>query len=191
MNSTYISDHIARAKDRLIEQYKEKPKIEGLLEAIVKPLQELEDLFLALGTERWIDSAIGAQLDVVGKIVGALREVGQNDEDYRLAIKAQIIMNLNQGTPEEIIAAAKFFIGSIFIWYLEVYPAAVDIFSSTVIPEENRAKIRAQLKKFLPAGVSLDSFGQFDEANPFIFSGGSGFGDVNDADVGGLLADLY
>lgn len=191
MNSTYISDHIARAKDRLIEQYKEKPKIEGLLEAIVKPLQELEDLFLALGTERWIDSAIGAQLDVVGKIVGAQREVGQNDEDYRLAIKAQIIMNLNQGTPEEIIAAAKFFIGSIFIWYLEVYPAAVDIFSSTIIPEENRAKIRAQLKKFLPAGVSLDSFGQFDEANPFIFSGGSGFGDVNDANVGGLLADLY
>lgn len=191
MNSTYISDHIARAKDRLIEQYKEKPKIEGLLEAVVKPLQELEDLFLALGTERWIDSAIGAQLDVVGKIVGALRDVGQNDEDYRLAIKAQIIMNLNQGTPEEIIAAAKFFIGSIFIWYLEVYPAAVDIFSSTVIPEENRAKIRAQLKKFLPAGVSLDSFGQFDEANPFIFSGGSGFGDVNDANVGGLLADLY
>lgn len=191
MNSTYIPDHIARAKDRLIEQYKEKPKIEGLLEAIVKPLQELEDLFLALGTERWIDSAIGAQLDVVGKIVGAQREVGQNDEDYRLAIKAQIIMNLNQGTPEEIIAAAKFFIGSIFIWYLEVYPAAVDIFSSTVIPEENRAKIRAQLKKFLPAGVSLDSFGQFDETNPFIFSGGSGFGDVNDANVGGLLADLY
>lgn len=191
MNSTYISDHIAQAKARLIEQYKEKPKIEGLLEAIVKPLQDLEDLFLALGTERWIDSAIGAQLDVVGKIVGAQREVGQNDDDYRLVIKAQIIMNLNQGTPEEIIAAAKFFIGSIFIWYLEVYPAAVDIFSSTVIPESNRAKIRAQLKKFLPAGVSLDSFGQFDETNPFIFSGGSGFGDVDDSNVGGLLADLY
>jgi hypothetical protein len=90
-----------------------------------------------------------------------------------------------------VIAAAKFFIGAIFIWYLEVYPAAVDIFSSTVVPVESRAKIRAQLKKFLPAGVSLDSFGQFDEGNAFVFNGGTGFGDVNDPSVGGLLADVY
>lgn len=191
MSSTYISDHVALAKERLIEQYKGKEKVEGTVEAIVTPLQEIEDVLLALKMERWIDSAIGVQLDKIGRIVGATRDVGQNDEDFRLVVKAQIIMNLNQGTPEEIIAAAKFFIGAAFIWYLEVYPAAVDIFSSTVIPEPNRAKIRAQLKKFLPAGVSLDSFGQFDETTPFIFDGGSGFGDVDDATVGGLLADIY
>lgn len=191
MSSTYISDHIARAKERLIEQYKGKPKVEGVVEAVVTPLQEIEDVLEQLQVERWIDTAEGVQLDKIGRIVGAEREIGQNDDDFRLVVKAQIIMNLNQGTPEEIIAAAKFFIGATFIWYLEVYPAAVDIFSTTVIPEPHREKIRAQLKKFLPAGVSLDSFGQFDETNPFIFSGGSGFGDVNDPDVGGLLADLY
>ena len=191
MSSTYISDHITRAKNRLIEQYKGKSKVEGVIEALVKPLQELEDVLQQLKTERWVDSAIGVQLDKIGEIVGMEREYEQGDEDYRLLIKAKIIMNLNQGTPEEVIAAAKFFIGAIFIWYLEVYPAAVDIFSSTVVPEENRTKIRAQLKKFLPAGVSLDSFGQFDEENAFVFSGGTGFGDVNDSSVGGLLADVY
>lgn len=191
MSSTYISDHIARAKNRLIEQYKGKPKVEGVVEALVKPFQDIEDVLQQLKTERWIDTAIGVQLDKIGEIVGAEREIEQNDDDYRLLIKAKIIMNLNQGTPEEVIAAAKFFIGAAFIWYLEVYPAAVDIFSSTVIPEENRPKIRAQLKKFLPACVSLGSFGQFDEENPFVFNGGTGFGDVNDPDVGGLLADLY
>lgn len=191
MSSTYISDHVAKAKDRLIQQYKGKPKIEGVIEAVVAPIQDIEDVLEQLKIERWIDTAVGVQLDKIGTIVGAAREIGQSDEDFRLVIKAQIIMNLNQGTPEEIIGAAKFFIGAAFIWYLEVYPAAVDIFSSTVIPEANRAKIRAQLKKFLPAGVSLDSFGQFDETNPFIFNGGSGFGDVNDPDVGGLLADVY
>lgn len=191
MSSTYISDHITRAKNRLIEQYKGKPKVEGVVEALVKPFQDIEDVLQQLKTERWIDTAIGVQLDKIGEIVGAEREIEQNDDDYRLLIKAKIIMNLNQGTPEEVIAAAKFFIGAAFIWYLEVYPAAVDIFSSTVIPEENRPKIRAQLKKFLPACVSLGSFGQFDEENPFVFNGGSGFGDVNDPDVGGLLADLY
>lgn len=191
MSSTYISDHVVRAKNRLIEQYKGKTKVEGVVEALVQPLQDIEDVLLQLKTERWIDSAIGIQLDKIGEIVGIEREYEQGDEDYRLLIKAKIIMNLNQGTPEEVIAAAKFFIGAIFIWYLEVYPAAVDIFSSTVVPPDHRAKIRAQLKKFLPAGVSLDSFGQFDEENAFVFSGGTGFGDVNDPDVGGLLADVY
>lgn len=191
MSSTYISDHVARAKNRLIEQYRGKPRVEGIVEALVTPLQDIEDVLLQLKTERWIDSAVGIQLDKIGKIVGLERDYGQEDEDYRLLIKAKIVMNLNQGTPEEIIAAAKFFIGSIFIWYLEVYPAAVDIFSSTVIPAQNRAKIRGQLKKFLPAGVSLDAFGQFDETNAFVFNGGTGFGDVNDPSAGGLLADLY
>lgn len=191
MSSTYISDHIARAKNRLIEQYRGKSKVEGVIEAVVAPIQDIEDVLEQLKLERWIETAIGVQLDKIGRIVGAEREIGQTDDDFRLVVKAQIIMNLNQGTPEEIIAAAKFFIGAAFIWYLEVYPAAVDIFSTTVVPEPNRTKIRAQLKKFLPAGVSLDSFGQFDETNPFIFSGGTGFGDVNDPDVGGLLADIY
>lgn len=191
MNSTPIANHIAKAKDRLIEQYRGKVQLESLIEAIVKPLQEIEDVLNTLGLDRWIDSAYGVQLDKVGKIVGAYREAGQSDDDFRPIIKVQIILNLNQGTPEEIIAAAKFFIGAAFIWYLEVYPAAVDIFSSTVIPEANRQKIRLQLKKFLPACVSLSSFGQFDEENPFVFNGGTGFGDVNDPDTGGLLADLY
>lgn len=191
MSSNYIADHIARAKNRLIEQYKGKLKIEGVVEAVVKPLQDIEDVLQQLKTERWIESSIGIQLDKIGEIVGLEREYEQEDEDYRLLIKAKIIMNLNQGTPEEIIAAAKFFIGAIFIWYLEVYPAAVDIFSSTVVPPENRAKIRNQLKKFLPAGVSLDAFGQFDETNAFVFNGGTGFGDVSDPSAGGLLADIY
>lgn len=191
MSSTYISDHFAKAKNRLIEQYKGKPKVEGIIEALVTPLQEIENVLQQLKTERWIDSAIGIQLDKIGEIVGIERDYEQEDEDYRLIIKSKIIMNLNQGTPEEVIAAAKFFIGAIFIWYLEVYPAAVDIFSSNIVPVENRAKVRAQLKKFLPAGVSLDSFGQFDEANAFVFSGGTGFGDVNNPSAGGLLADVY
>lgn len=191
MNSDPIANHVAKAKDRLIEQYKGKVRLEALIESIVNPLQEIEDVLNALGTNRWIDSASGVQLDKVGKIVGAYRETGQSDEDFRSIIKVQVILNLNQGTPEEIISAAQFYIGAIFIWYLEVYPAAVDIFSSTVIPLNQRARIKGQLGKFLPAGVSLDSFGQFDRTNAFQFNAGAGFGDVNNPSTGGLLADLY
>ncbi len=191
MRSTYVSDHISKAKARLIEQYKGKPKIEGVIEAITKPIQDIEEVLKQLNFERSIDTAIGVQLDKVARIVGAKREMGQSDDDFRFAIKSKIVMNLNQGTPEEIIAAAKIFIGADFIWYLEVYPAAVDIFSTVIVPKSFRGKIKTQLKKFLPAGVALDSFGQFDEKKPFLFDRGAGFGDVRDPNIGGLLADVY
>ena len=77
MNSIPIANHIAKAKDRLIEQYKGKIRLEALLESIVDPLQEIEDLLNALGSDRWIDSAYGVQLDKVGKVVGAFGIMNQ------------------------------------------------------------------------------------------------------------------
>ena len=68
MSSTYISDHIVRAKNRLIEQYRGKPKIEGVLEAIVAPIQDIEDVLEQLKLERWIETAIGVQLDKIGSL---------------------------------------------------------------------------------------------------------------------------
>jgi hypothetical protein len=191
MSITPIVDHIDRATARFLEQYKNKVRLNGMLAAFIEQIQDIENVIQDLENKVGVDTAEGIQQDRNGVIVGIERAAGQSDEDYLLAIKAKIIQNLNQGTPEEIIAAAKFFIGSTLVWYLEVYPAAVDIFSTTTIPEESRAKIRAQLQKFLPAGVSLDSFGHYDETNPLVFSGGRGFGDVNDPTAGGLFADLY
>lgn len=94
MSSTYISDHVVRAKNRLIEQYKGKTKVEGVVEALVQPLQDIEDVLLQLKTERWIDSAIGIQLDKIGEIVGIEREYEQGDEDYRLLIKALSLIHI-------------------------------------------------------------------------------------------------
>ena len=188
---TYITDHLQRAKDRLLEQYKGKPLIEGLSDSLVQQIQDLEDVFQALSIERTVDNAVGEQLDQIGAIVGIERELGMNDEDYRLEVKAKIVQNLNQGTPEEIIAAAKFFIGATFAWYLEVYPAAVDILTSTPIDPTRVVKIRAKLKSFLPAGVSLDTIGFFPEEGAFRFDAAPGFGDTEDETAGGLLAEIY
>jgi hypothetical protein len=150
MSSTYISDHITRAKIRLIEQYKGKPKVEGVIEALVKPLQEIEDVLQQLKTERWVDSAVGVQLDKIGEIVGMEREYEQGDEDYRLLIKAKIIMNLNQGTPEEVIAAAKFFIGAIFIWYFIPLPSIY--FHRPSCPKKIAQKSELNSKNSYPQG---------------------------------------
>ena len=191
MSWTPILDHIAQAKERLLEQQKNKPGIEGTLTAFVEQIQDIEDVLNALGTERAVDTAEGVQLDKIGEIVGIERELGQSDEDYRIEIKAKIVQNMNQGTPEEVIAAAKFFIGASFAWYLEVYPAAVDIFTSTPVDPSLQVKIRAKIKSFLPAGVAFDNFGFFPEVDAFRFDAAPGFGDTDDPDVGGLLAEIY
>lgn len=191
MSWTYISDHLAQAKARLLEQYKGKPLIEGMMDGLHQQIQDLEDVFQALSVERTVEGAVGFQLDRIGEIVGIERESGQSDEDYRLEIKAKIVQNINQGTPEEIIAAAKFFIGATFAWYLEVYPAAVDIMTTTPIDPSQVVKIRAKLKSFLPAGVSLDQLGYYPEEGAFRFDIGPGFGDTDDPSAGGLLAEIY
>lgn len=186
-----IVNHIEQAVDRLLYQYKGKPKIEGLLSAFVKQIQDIEDAAFPLMTDRSVETSVGVQLDQVGDIVGIGRIAGQSDEEFREAIKTQIIQNMNEGTAEQVIAAAKFFLAAEAIWYLEVYPAEIDIFTSQEIDEVDRARIRANIEKFLPAAVSLGSFGNFDAETPFIFNEGQGFGDVDDPDAGGLLADIY
>lgn len=191
MSWTPIDNHTQQARDRLLEQQKNLPGFQGILDGLVVEIQNIEDMFNAMPVSMAIDTAIGIQLDRIGTIVGVSRVPGQTDEEYRLDIKSKIIQNLNQGTSEEVIAAARFFLGTTFIWYAEIFPAAVDIFTSIPLVPDVALRIRAKLESFLPAGVSLDSFGFFDGDNAKRFNLSPGFGDVYDPSVGGLFADLY
>jgi hypothetical protein len=105
-----INNHVEIAKNRLIEQYKERPKMLGLVEAIVKPLQVLEDEAFNVYKGKWLNTAQGAQLDTIGLIVGEGR-LGRDDEDYRGAIYARIAMNVSSGEPDAILSGVKSFIG--------------------------------------------------------------------------------
>lgn len=171
-----ILNHVEAAKARLLEQYKRKTRLGGLIESFVKQIQDLEDLASNLNTERSVDTATGAQLDGIGSIVGRTRNPGQSDADYRFDIRAKIIQNLTKGTPEEFISAAAFLLSADLVWFREVYVAAVDLFTDTDIPTDEEAEIRAQLEAFLPAGVSLDSFGVMPESDILKFGVDPGFG---------------
>lgn len=190
-NTNFITDHVVKALNRLLYQYKNKSKISGVLSAIVDQLQKLEDTLPDVVSKRGIDTATGINLDGAGQIAGIARVSGQSDDDYRTAIKNKIVQNLNTGTPEEVINAAKFFLVTDLVWYLEVYPAEVDIFTMVKLDPASRESIRALLESFLPAGVSLGSFGQYEGPDAFLFNLPKGFGDVNDSSKGGLLADVF
>lgn len=94
-------EHKAQGLARLIAQYIGKPRLENLLCVYLNQIQDAEDALWELATERFVDTAVGAQLDVLGVIVGQERQ-GLSDDDYRALIRARIKANNSEGTSNDI-----------------------------------------------------------------------------------------
>lgn len=75
---------------------------EKFLACLVTPFQSLEGALQQLLTERSVDTAVGAQLDVIGKLVGQVRN-GMVDDDYRRYVRARVSVNKSTGITEDII----------------------------------------------------------------------------------------
>ena len=83
----------------LIIQYRGKPKATGMIQTLVTPVV-MDQLPTQVMNAYALDSAIGVQLDVIGKYVGISRygytftsAVTLNDIDYLTVIKLKIMQN--------------------------------------------------------------------------------------------------
>lgn len=99
-----VPDHVLEAIKRLPQQFR-KPRIENLLRAFAGPSQPIESALWQLLTQRFITTAIGVQLDFIGKIVGQPR-LGLDDDSYRRYIRARVAAHKSRGTTEELIKVA-------------------------------------------------------------------------------------
>lgn len=71
-------DHAALAVQRLAVQFKESPNLIAYIQELIREQDDLEQVFQDLYTDRWIDTAVGVNLDVVGEYVGQERGFTQN-----------------------------------------------------------------------------------------------------------------
>ena len=117
------------AVSRLTNQFQDSPKLKALVAAIIKPLDEVREIALLLKSERWIDTAVGKQLDGAGYIVGESRK-GRDDDAYRQAIKFRIFINISKATPPDLIQALRFVTQPSDIQYLENWPATFHLFTN-------------------------------------------------------------
>jgi hypothetical protein len=141
---------VADAVSRLAGQFANSPKLQALLSAIVGPLDGVLSTTDSLKTERWIDTAIGTQLDGCGAIVGELR-AGRDDDAYRAAIKFRVFVNVSQGTPGALINGLQYLIDSDDKQYMEVYPATAILFADGFnVP----SIIHTQMQDLAPAALS-------------------------------------
>lgn len=74
-NSFTEIDYLDEARERATEYFKDKDVFDRYLQLCLSPLIELQTVYKDLMQLRSIDTAVGAQLDIIGYIVGQPREI--------------------------------------------------------------------------------------------------------------------
>lgn len=164
-----MADYVELLREDLVEQFKEKPVIDALVEAIGTQLNDVYEFFTALRDERGLQTAIGQQLDGVGDIAvlsrfeaGALACVNKSvyvldDESYRQYLIFKLWKNTNNCTYYDIIKALRMF------WEKPLYyredpsePATMVFDTDTLSPEDDVPKLlNAPLIKAAGVGIKV------------------------------------
>jgi hypothetical protein len=207
----YQPDHAGEAEDRLLVQFDSAARLHALVRTLVKPYQELEQAALTVRDAFDVDAAVGAQLDVVGNLVGERREA-RSDIAYRAYVKARILANASDGKPTTLYRIARALLGEdvLSLKLTGIYPAHYDMevaAESLQLPwdpegEQTPDMVARALADALllatSAGISLTLYYQFaDDDHTFTFSSlataeedsvDQGFADASDeTGPGGLL----
>lgn len=134
MTIAKIATHKEQMLARLLFQYKDRPNIAKILTVVAARYQGLEDARWQLLTERYIDTAVGVQLDVIGRLIQQERGTSANDAEYRLRLRARMRANQSSGTVEDILAVFAALLGGYDDLELaQYYPAALIL---SIIGEE-------------------------------------------------------
>lgn len=185
--------HAAIARSRLTDAGRRNAGLANLVDAVAEAVQGVEDAYWQLYSERWLDDAVGAQLDVLGRIVGQPRN-GYGDADYRGHIAARIVANRSSGTAEELLTMVRTIVpGPTTLVLADAYPAGFVLQAGV----SNLASGLVQLiVSLLRASREAGIHGVFEymsgttDADSFTLDGGGGlgFGDATTPASGGGLA---
>jgi hypothetical protein len=93
---------VERAKSYLLSQFKDKPNINALVDALVSELQELENVINQLQTVRTLEGAYGWWLDQIGSDLDISRG-SYGDDDYKTAIKIAMARQSASATVDDIL----------------------------------------------------------------------------------------
>ncbi len=96
-----VADWIVRLRGKLFTRFRGKTTWEQWVQLLGRQFQDLEEATQSILLLMDIDNCPGRNLDVVGRIVGQPR-LGNDDDTYRLYLKARIAANKSTGSPEDI-----------------------------------------------------------------------------------------
>jgi hypothetical protein len=243
VNPFVVNPYLTEARDRYTEAFKDKEVFDKYVQLLLSGSIELQEVYRQLMQERSIDTAVGAQLDIIGDIVGQPRElidtalieyfafdgypeaasygdlndpsVGGfyysygdplagntllNDEQYRLFIKAKIIKNSTNVTPNQMLEFISFVFGINVNNIIGEGNAEFTLLIGKELNSFERVLLNyvsyssGYPSRFIPKPIGVRvNYGQFNQDNFFGFQGtpnAKGYGDLGDPSIGGKYAAL-
>lgn len=146
-------------KELVLEQYKGSPKFLAMLQAVIEEsVQPIDGYAVELADALDIDKAEGVLLDIIGKLVGTVREYGEADEDFRARIIGLAKEN-RAGTPDNVIENVSSLSNDPAPHYMDEAPATFIVYDGPRPDGEGgweqggHQLSRAQVRKLAPAGV--------------------------------------
>lgn len=153
--------------------------IEKLLAILMRPIQRVENVLIDMKLKRDINTAVGAQLDIIGRIVGQPRNGESDDEVYRRFCRARVLVNKSSGVPEELIKIAIVAVDddSLVVIVRPSVNASIEIDVTSIPISESTARILAiLLVAAVSAGVRLMlAYAVSPSAGLFRFDSGPGW----------------
>lgn len=132
------------------EQYKQSSRLLGIINAILKQCDDLEIAFFEILQALSLDDAMGPALDYLGAIVGISRNVGEDDESYRVRIGiGRSLVGLP--TPEALRRVLQFITGQLEIGIYPCYPAGLYF----VLYEHSLQELPTNLNDYMTSGADL------------------------------------
>jgi hypothetical protein len=105
-----VTGQVERGLSRLLEQYKDKPRLAALIKSYLGEVQVLSDATWETLVSRLIDDAVGEQLTVLSRLVGETERF-EDDERQRVLVRARIAVNRSDGTLNDVIRVAEIIFG--------------------------------------------------------------------------------
>lgn len=160
--------HLASAFGKILRQYTQSPLLIEYIASTLRRVQSTDDAAIMFYNAFDVDTATGATLRLLGKLVGE-RQGDRGLTTFRNAIKTRILMNKSQGRIPDLIAIAALFTGTAdevgaHVKITELQPARieVDIDRTPIVPAH---EIHNRLKRSKAAGVALETITQTGDRN--------------------------
>jgi hypothetical protein len=174
MTVAQATDHVERGLSRLIDQYKDKPRLGAWISSYLNEVQALSDATWSVLVSRLINDATSEQLTVLGRLVGQERQE-ESDDRFRVLVRARIAINGSRGRGDDVLRVAALLFALEFT-LTEFFPGAMVLQVDEpvgAIPELEQSL----LEQTAASGVRVDvHFSTESPGDWFRFGAGSGWG---------------
>ncbi len=137
---TKNADRVEESVARLPGWLESSTNFKNFIEVLSQPFQDIEDLLDSILNGYSIDTAVGVQLDVIGRILALERtSASETDTSYRARLFGRAAELSRSGEAEVLISVWKDIWTATKVYYSELYPAGFEVAAEVTTDPKNGA----------------------------------------------------